>query len=361
MKYISYYTHESQCQIVYNCPLALSQWRRETKDGKVKPCRRQRCPCQVCRQSWASERAILRQQSFRVKPPTHTLVIHPPSNDLWNKHKSAFFDKLKYQFRRKRKLPFEYDAQCEFARLGRSEFTSDDLHVHLDIITDSTLAPRLIKTIVKDALHKLYRVDCLVENLPVDCPTYCDVVHNPQGLARYTPKDMRTKTPTKIPADYPQRRRLTSSSRGFYTKAKKTLWHEWIAEHYPPVNKLDANKKAAGMVWNCPNLTLSPSPSMPSEAADGQNGTTPALPALICRYQRHGWRFGWVGRAVRLAGGDNLGDQPVRFGGGVAPAHQPATPFCSQQDTPRTADNRSGRPIAHPERQTLWLARPPPC
>src|SRR5438046_1893256 len=94
-KYSSYLGAENQNEILHFCPI-----RRETRERKLKPCYRQRCPCRCCRRAWSRRQATIRQRSFQNRPPTHTLVIHPPDGPTWCNRKAKFVDRLKYQFRR---------------------------------------------------------------------------------------------------------------------------------------------------------------------------------------------------------------------------------------------------------------------
>src|SRR3954469_2357301 len=54
---------------------AKCRYKRCYPDGRPKPCRSQRCPCEACRRKAAQKEAAILRRSFRGKPPGLNLAL----------------------------------------------------------------------------------------------------------------------------------------------------------------------------------------------------------------------------------------------------------------------------------------------
>jgi hypothetical protein len=192
-------------------------------DGRPRPCRSPRCPCEACRRKYAEKEAAILKRSFRDRPPDFTFTLKLVDGNgtpdvLMALYLRTFTQKFR-DFRKAEGAVLEYDI--------RIEFRHQQPHAHLTVITSLNWSRNGIKELVKG----WWAMCCPDRQTAV----YCDQVQNVVGLANYVTKNVKDRSKVEMPPqDWNGRRcRLVWRSRGFLTKSKDRLWQEQRAEWYP--------------------------------------------------------------------------------------------------------------------------------
>jgi hypothetical protein len=192
-------------------------------DGRPRPCRSPRCPCEACRRKYAEKEAAILKRSFRDRPPDFTFTLKlVDDNDtpdvLMARYLRTFTQKVR-DFRKAEGVVLEYDI--------RIEFRNQQPHAHLTVITSLDWSRNSIKELVKG----WWAMSCPDRQTAV----YCDRVRNVPGLANYVTKNVKDRSKVEMPPqEWNGRRcRLVWRSRAFLTKSKDCLWQEQRAEWYP--------------------------------------------------------------------------------------------------------------------------------
>ena len=189
-------------------------------DGRPRPCRSPRCPCEACRRKYAEKEAAILKRSFRDRPPDFTFTLKlVDDNDtpdvLMARYLRTFTQKFR-DFRKAKSAVLEYDI--------RIEFRHQQPHAHLTVITSLNWSRNGIKELVKG----WWAMSCPDRQTAV----YCDRVQNVPGLANYVTKNVKDRSKVEMPTqEWNGRRcRLVWRSRGFLSKSKDRLWQEQRAE-----------------------------------------------------------------------------------------------------------------------------------
>jgi hypothetical protein len=217
-KYSSPLDLENRRHIYENC------WCKSYyRDGRPRPCRSQRCPCEACRLKWAEKEVAVLKRSFRERPPdfTFTLRLVDGENTLDTKmadYLRCFTQRFR-DFRKAEGATLEYYINIEFRH--------QKPHCHLTVITSLNWSVNAMKELVKG----WWALSCPVRSTAV----YCDRVRNVLGLANYLPKHVKDRSKVEMPPQIwrGRRCRFVWRSRGFLTKSKERLWQEQRAEWYP--------------------------------------------------------------------------------------------------------------------------------
>ena len=192
-------------------------------NGRPRPCRSPRCPCDACRRKHAEKEAAVLRRLFRDRPPDFCFTLKlVDDNDTCDGQMAdylrTFTQKIR-DFRKAELAEMEYDI--------RLEFRHQRPHAHLTVITDLNLSRNTIKELVKG----WWATSCSGRPTSV----YCDRVKTVVGHANYVTKNVKDRNWVEMPPqDWNGRRcRLVWRSRGFLTKNKELLWQEQRAEWYP--------------------------------------------------------------------------------------------------------------------------------
>lgn len=192
-------------------------------NGRPRPCRSQRCPCEACRRKYSEKEAIILKRSFRERPPTFCFTLKLTDGRATTDVEMAsllrcFCQRIR-DFRKGCQEILEYDIRIEFRR--------QQPHAHLSVISSIWNSKAAAKQVVKGWWSK-------------SCPSrltsvYCDFVHNVEGWANYIAKNViDRKGIERPPSEWDGRKcRLVWRSRGFLTKSKAALWREQCEEWYP--------------------------------------------------------------------------------------------------------------------------------
>ncbi len=219
---------------------ASCRYKRRYADGRPRPCRSQRCPCEACRRKYAEKQAAILRRSFRERPPAYALTLRLTDNEPITARQLAgylkkFTQKIR-DFRKAEQAAFEYHINIEFS--------SGQPHLHMAVVTSLAWSADKLKAVVK----AWWSGSCADRE---ETAVYCDHVHNVIGLANYLPKNLKDRRSVEMPpAEWDSRAcRLVWSSRGFLAKRKADLWHEQRLEWYsePAVGRLGTHGPFLGL------------------------------------------------------------------------------------------------------------------
>ena len=193
-------------------------------DGRPKPCRSQRCPCEACRRKYAQKEAAVLRRSFRDKRPDYNLTLRLTDDQPKNDRQLAGY--LKKFTQKVRDLRKALQASIEY--YINIEFSDGQPHLHMTVITSLDWTISKMKAVVKE----WWSSSCPDRQITA---VYCDTIHNAIGLANYLPKNLKDRRPVEMPPEAWNSRtcRLVWLSRGFLTKRKSDLWREQCQEWYP--------------------------------------------------------------------------------------------------------------------------------
>ena len=201
--------------------------RRSYADGRPRPCRSQKCPCELCRVGYARQEAAVLRRSFRERPPHFFLTLRVIDGEtVPDRQFAQFLRTFTQRIRDYRKCgsTLEYHLAVEF----RHEIP----HCHLLLIATPGWQPTEAKRLIRE----WWTVSCPERSTAV----YCDRVKNPVGVANYVAKNLLDRRRVELPPVWWNGRqcRLVWRSRGFLTASKAKLWREQCAEWYPPIAEL---------------------------------------------------------------------------------------------------------------------------
>src|SRR5436305_4887411 len=228
------------------------RYKRCYPDGRPKPCRSQRCPCEACRRKSAQKEAAILRRSFRDKPPDYNLTLRLTDDQPTTDRQLACYLKKITQkvrdFRKAQQATIEYYINIEFS--------NGQAHMHMTVITSLDWSIYKIKAVVKE----WWSSSCPDRHTTA---VYCDLVRNVIGLANYLPKNIKDRRHVEMPPEAWNSRtcRLVWSSRGFLTKRKADLWQEQCQEWYPQP-----------AVAQHPDAAPSAEPLQPAEARQDRPG-----------------------------------------------------------------------------------------
>ena len=277
-------------------------------DGRPRPCRSQRCPCEGCRRAYARKEAAVLRRSFSLRPPHFNLTLSltddaPTFDTMMAGYLRTFTQKLR-DFR-KAGEEMDYDIRIEF-RCGQP-------HAHLTIITSVGWSRWRVKEVFKG----WWASSCPGRTTAV----YCDRVRNVVGLANYLPKNVKDRRGVEMPPEWwnGRRCRLLWQSRGFLVASKSKLWREQVAEWFPQHDKQASegqtgnpnhsrrSRRGRQWLWRVPPAILPPPSNHRSTTCRTGCGRAseyprPLAPASGKRrtFWNHPW---WHGKADRMTRG----------------------------------------------------------
>src|SRR5262249_37366504 len=124
---------------------ANCRYKRYYPDGRPKPCRSQRCPCEACRRKYAQKEAAVLRRSFRDKPPDYNLTLRLADNQpMTDRQLAGYLKKFTQKvrdFRKSQQATIEYYINIEFSD-GRP-------HMHMTVISSLVWTTYKIKEVVK--------------------------------------------------------------------------------------------------------------------------------------------------------------------------------------------------------------------
>lgn len=239
------------------------------KNGKPRPCRSQRCPCEMCRRKYSEKEAAILLRSFKQQPPDYTFVLklvdeEPTYDGTMAAYLNAFTQKVR-DYRKSDGITVEYEI--------RIEFRHGEPHCHVTVITPANWSRRKAKRLVKG----WWKASCPGRTISV----YADRVHSVEGHGNYVCKNVKDRRSVEMPPqEWSGRKcRFVRRSGGFLARPKKELWREQCEEWYPK-----QTERGGG----------------PTEAEDGDADNQPA-PETPTRPSERFWRFRRpAGRPARL-------------------------------------------------------------
>lgn len=193
------------------------------KNGRPRPCRSQRCPCEACRSQYAKKEASILLRSFKDKPPTHAFVLklvdEEPTIDVqMGRYLNAFTQHIR-DHRKITGTTIEYEI--------RLEFKSGEPHAHGIFITPLGWSREEIKELVRG----WWESSCSGRSTLA----YADRVRTVVGIGKYSVKDLKDRRGVEMPPQEWNGRkcRFVRRSQHFLTKSKQQLWQDQCEEWYP--------------------------------------------------------------------------------------------------------------------------------
>lgn len=224
------------------------------KNGKPRPCRSQRCPCEMCRRKYSEKEAAILLRSFKVQPPDYTFVLklvdeEPTYDVMMAGYLNSFTQRIR-DFRKSDDITIEYEI--------RLEFCWGEPHCHVTVITPANWSKRKAKRLVK----LWWKASCPGRKVSV----YADRVRTVEGHARYVTKNLNDRRGVEMPPQEwsGKKCRFVRRSGGFLTKTKKELWREQCEEWYPKKAQPDTESTGNGE-GDADNLTATATPVSSSE------------------------------------------------------------------------------------------------
>ncbi len=215
--------------------------------------RGQRCPCVLCRQSWARIESAVRAKSFETRPPTHFVVLKYPTRSP-----SEFVAVVDRFVRRLRDLQTKLRKQGTELEwnIDLEESPGEPPHVHVLIRTNADDALNLYTVVkspdappaialTKSLLRSLWSSACCDDAVAVDVHSnirvYCEPIRDAERSARYTTKFWLEKDGHRwrlvepwLPGPEWHGVRLHRPSRGFYAASREDLYamvkRDWFVE-----------------------------------------------------------------------------------------------------------------------------------
>jgi hypothetical protein len=219
------------------------------KNGRPRPCRSQRCPCETCRRKYSEKEAAILLRSFKDQPPDYTFVLklvddEPTYDVMMAVYLNAFTQKIR-DFRKSDGIAVEYEI--------RIEFRHGEPHCHVTVITPADWSRRKAKRLVKG----WWKASCPRRTISV----YADRVHTVIGHGNYVTKNVKDRRTVEMPPQEwsGKKCRFVRRSGGFLSKTKKELWREQCEEWYPKPTEPDTERSVGDME----DADASPAPEAP--------------------------------------------------------------------------------------------------
>lgn len=195
------------------------------RNGNPRPCRSQRCPCEVCRRKYSEKQSAILQRSFAEKPPDYTFVLEVVDSEPVVDVQMAIYLKNFTQhirdFRKSDSVAFEYEI--------RIEFKDGHPHCHATVITPLGWAEEAVKELARG----WWVASCPGRQVLV----YAKPVRNVVGHAKYVTKDVIDRSEVEMPPDEwnGKKCKFVRRSAKFLVRPAEDLWREQRIDWYGPL------------------------------------------------------------------------------------------------------------------------------
>jgi hypothetical protein len=207
-----------------------------------RPCGSPRCPS--CAPAYRRREAQILSLSFSIRPPdfTTTLKYHPRAkvrDTELQEHWRVWGESVRYWARKRR---------WRVRKKKNVEFSDGIPHVHVTMNFDPMDQDGQVDLADMDLERELHALWKKAAKRKAANGSYCEAVQTPAAWAKYVTKDLKGERGTVELPPLSWKGRLTSSSPGFYAKAKEELYDDlkrsWGYEVKPRVKKPKKPKAA---------------------------------------------------------------------------------------------------------------------
>lgn len=177
----------------------------------------------------------------------YTLVVRPPTNYHWIEGRAKFHQKVRDNIRVK------YGCECYYRHYDEFD-ARQKVHSHYIFVTNAPLDLDQFKATIRGLLAKVWawvekampptlrrgHEDFFWDTQPwlavedddaFDWSVYCQPPHNPTGLAKYLPKDLKDRRGVQpVPDGWPLNIR---GGRGFFGQPIRDYWRATYGQWYP--------------------------------------------------------------------------------------------------------------------------------